>query len=495
MTADLTTNLSSSNLSSDLTGNLTGNLTGALPTPGPAETLRGLCGGAVHLPGDPGYDAARMPWNVAIDQRPAAVAVPRDASDVSTIVRHAADAGLRVAPQGTGHNAGPLAGQDLSDVVLLRTTALTSVTVDPLRKVCRAESGALWLPAVEAAAGVEQAVLHGSSPDVGIAGYSLGGGIGWYARKLGMACNSLTAVEVVIGDGSLVRASATENAELFWALRGGGGSFGVVTALEFAMHPISTAYAGMLLWDVTEAEQVLRTWAAWAPDAPDEVSTSFRVLNLPPMPELPEFLRGRSVAVIDGAVLGTDAQGEAMLAELRALRPELDTFGRVPASSLVRLHMDPEGPTPAVSDSALLSALPDAAIDAYLATVGAGSGTPLLGAELRQLGGALGRPHPGGGVLDHLEGQFVLFGVAVAPTPEAAAAGHAGARALTGALAPWANGHHYLNFAEGVTDTRTAYAATAWQQLKGIRGAVDPHGTFAANHPVPRLYEDGRPTA
>ncbi|MCW2765838.1 MAG: linked oxidase domain protein, partial [Nocardioides sp.] len=274
-----------------------------------AEALRGLLGDRIHLPGDPGYHAARLPWNVAVDQRPAAVALPQNAQEVGAVVRMAGELGLRVAPQSTGHNAGPLAARGLDDVVLVRTSAMGMAIADPTRDIVRVEGGALWEPAVDVAAAHGRAVLHGSSPDVGIAGYSLGGGIGWYARSLGLAANSLTAVEIVIGDGSLVRASAAENAELFWALRGGGGSFGVVTALEFRMHPIETAYAGFLMWDLADIEPVLREWSAWAPGAPDEVTTSFRAMRLPPMPELPDFLRGRSVVIVDGAVLGSDERG------------------------------------------------------------------------------------------------------------------------------------------------------------------------------------------
>jgi FAD/FMN-containing dehydrogenase len=459
-----------------------------------AENLRGLCGGNVHLPGDPGYDAARMPWNVAVRQAPAAVALPRDASDVSAVVRAAAAAGLRVAPQSTGHNAGPLAEHRLDDVVVVRTSGMDRVSVDADRGICRVEGGAVWLPAVEAAAGVGQAVLHGSSPDVGIAGYSLGGGIGWYARTLGLATNSLTAVEVVIGDGTLVRADATTNPELFWALRGGGGNFGVVTALEFRMYPIESAYAGMMIWDMADAERVLRTWTAWAPHAPDEVTTAIRLMNLPPLPELPELVRGRSIVVVDGAVLASDERAREVLGELRALSPETDTFARVPATALVRLHMDPEGPTPAVSDSAMLGDLPDAGVDAFLEAAGPGSGTSLLMAELRQLGGALGRPHEGGGVLSHLDGTFAAFGLAVAATPEMAAQGLADAHRFTGALAPFSNGRSYLNFAESAVETRSAYAEESWLKLKGIRSAVDEHGTFLANHAIPRLYENGHPT-
>lgn len=435
-----------------------------------------------HLPGDAGYDAARMPWNVAVDQRPAAVVVPSTATEVAAAVRAAASAGLRVAPQGTGHNPGPLGALD--DTVLLRTTRLADVVVDPVTRIARVGAGAVWESVVQAAAPHGLTALHGSSPDVGVAGYSLGGGVSWYARQFGLAANSISAIELVTADGSLVRADHEHHTDLFWALRGGSGNFGVVTALEFDLYPIETAYAGMLIWDRADAEPVLRRWATWAADAPDHVTTSFRMLNLPPLPELPEFLRGRQLAAIDGAVLDTDEGAEALLADLRALRPEIDTFGRMPAAGLLRLHMDPEGPTPGVSDTAMLAGLPEAAIDAFLAEVGHGSQTTLLASELRQLGGALGRPHPGGGALDRLDGQFALFGVAIAATPELGAQGHADAVRLTQALESFSNGRHYLNFAENPVDARAGYAEDAWSRLSAIKAAVDPTGLFAANHAI-----------
>jgi FAD/FMN-containing dehydrogenase len=456
------------------------------------DALRGL--GTVQLPGDPGYDAARLPWNVAVDQRPAAAAHPTDVAGVQQLVRAAAAADLRIAPQSTGHNAGPLAAQGLDDVLVLRTSAMTGVTVDPARRTARVEGGALWIHATEPAAEHGLAALHGSSPDVGIAGYSLGGGIGWYARKLGLATNSLTAVELVTAEGEHLRADAYRNPELFWALRGGGGSFGVVTALEFRLYPIETAYAGMMVWDVTRAESVVQEWAAWAPTAPDEVTTALRVLNLPPLPDIPAPLRGRSVVVIDGAVLTGDAQAESILGGLRAMHPEIDTFARVAARTLTRLHMDPEGPSPFVSDTAMLDAFPQAAIDAFLGEAGPGTSSCLLLAELRQLGGALGRDHEGGGALKRLDAQFVAFAGAIAATPEMATQGEHDAHRLMKALAPWANGRNYLNFAEGAVDPRTGYDELTWLRLKAIRSAVDPNGLFVGNHRIPRLVEDGRVT-
>jgi FAD/FMN-containing dehydrogenase len=465
------------------------------PTVRRATSLAGLCDGAVHLPGDAAYESARLPWNVAVDQRPAAVALPSSVAHVQQVVRAAADAGLRVAPQSTGHNAGPLVAQGLEDVVLVRTERMRQVTIDPVRRIARAEGGAVWLDATEPAADHGLAALHGSSPDVGIAGYTLGGGIGWYARKLGLASNSVTAIELVTADGEHVRADATENRELFWALRGGGGSFGVVTALEFRLHPIETAYAGMLVWDRDHAERVLRRWADWAPEAPESVTTALRFLNLPPLPDIPEPLRGRSLVAIDGAVLDCDAEARSILGLLRGLGPEIDTFDRVPARALPRLHMDPEGPTPAVSDATLLGELADSTIDTLLEEVGPGSTTSLLSTELRQLGGALGRAPEGHGALATIDAAYAGFAVAIAATPELAMQGQLDAHQFTAALEPWSTGRSYLNFAENPVDARTGYDESAWLQLKGIRSAYDPDDRFVGNHRVPRLFENGAVTA
>ena len=440
----------------------------------------------MHLPGDPGYDTARMPWNVAVDQRPAAVAVPRDVADVVAVVRAAAAAGLRVAPQGSGHGAAALAQGGLDDVVLVRTAELAAVSVDPVARTARVEGGALWQDVVEAVAPHGLAALHGSSPDVAVIGYSLGGGLSWYARKHGLATNSLTAVELVTADGSHVRADAEHHRDLFWALRGGGGSFGVVTAVEFRLYPIADAYAGLLLWDREHAPRVARAWAAWSAQAPDEVTTSLRIMSFPPLPQLPDFIRGRQVVVIDGVVLTDDPTAQALLEPLRALGPELDTFARVPSAALTRLHMDPEGPTPAVAGAIVLDALPEEALSTPpRRRSGPGSTSSLLFAELRQLGGALGRTHPGGGALSRLAGGVCR--VLPRDGPDARAGRPRPPRRPSGSsrrLQPWSSGRSFLNFTEERTDTSTAYEAAAWDRLRAVRAQVDPGGLFVANHPV-----------
>src|SRR4051794_17481485 len=268
------------------------------------DDLRSLCGGAVALPSDDGYDSARQAFNLAVDQRPAAVVYPCNAQEVSAVVAFASTRGLRVAPQATGHNAGPLGG--LEGTILLKTSGMHAVTIDAERRIARAEAGVLWEDVVDAAAAHGLYALHGSSPDVGVVGYSLGGGMGWLARSHGLQTNNVTAIELVTADGSIVRTDRENDPELFWALRGGGGNFGIVTAIEFKLFPITEVYAGILMWDLTHAERVLTAWTEWAADAPDEVTTSIRLMRIPPLPELPEFLRGREVIMIDGAVQGDD---------------------------------------------------------------------------------------------------------------------------------------------------------------------------------------------
>ncbi|TFV67466.1 UNVERIFIED_ORG: FAD-binding oxidoreductase [Bacillus sp. AZ43] len=451
-------------------------------TPARAAGLRGLCGGSVQLPGDPAYDMARSPWNLHSRDHPAAVAYPAFPDEVAEVLVAAAQAGLRVAAQGTGHGAPPLEGR-LSDAVLLRTSAMTELELDVDRRIVRAGAGVLWGDLAEAAGAHGLAARHPSSPDVGVVGYTLGGGIGWYARKLGLQCNAVTAVELVLADGSLVRASADVEPELFWALRGGAAPLGVVTALEFGLFPLETVVAGHLSWDWTAAERVLPAWVAWCAEAPEEVTTAFRLLDVPSDEAVPAELRGRRIAMIDGAVLGDDASAAEVLAPLRALRPEFDTVARVPAASLVRLHLDPEGPTPAYASSTLVSGLPDAAIAGILAAVGPGSGTRLAAAELRQLGGALARPHPDGGALASLDGRFLALGLGLGGGDD----GHwarqrEDAARFLAAVEPWATGRQYLPMLDARTDTRKVFPPGVHARLSAVRRAVDPGNLFLAAH-------------
>jgi FAD/FMN-containing dehydrogenase len=392
------------------------------------------------------------------------------------VVLAARAAGLRIAPQATGHNAGPLGS--LEHTVLLKTSGLGGVEIDAERRIARVGAGVLWEDVVDAAAPHGLIALHGSSPTVCVTGYSLGGGMGWLARSHGLQANSVTAIELVTAEGEFVRTDADNDPDLFWALRGGGGNFGIVTALEFRLYPLSEIYAGMMVWDWSQAERVLDAWAAWAVEAPEHVTTSFRIMQLPPLPEIPEPIRGRSLVMIDGAVQGDPAA----LEPLRALGPEMDTFATVPVAALARLHQDPEEPMPFLSDSALVEELTPAAIRALLDVAGPGSGSPLFMVELRQCGGALRRWEPTHGVAAGIDAEFVLFAGSLVFDAEMAALVKGHTRRVVDAMAPWRNPGHYLNFAEHAVDTAETYGGTAHNRLLAIKERMDPDNAIQANH-------------
>ena len=452
-----------------------------LTTPDPSVLLA-AAPGRVHLPGTPGYDAARMPWNLAIDQRPAAVAVPHTVEEVVALVRTARRLGLRVAPQSTGHGAAPLHGR-LAGSLLLRMHELTGVQVDGAARTARVVGGTTWAPVVQAAAEHGLTAAHGSAPDVGVVGYTLSGGMSFYGRQHGLAVNHVRAVELVTPDGRLVRCSATEETELFWAVRGAGGNLGVVVALEIDLLPHAQVYAGMLLWDASATDRVVSGWARWVRGLPESVTTSLRVMHFPPLPELPPFLSGRDVVVIDGAVLEADAEAGRLLAPLRDLAPELDTFGRVPAPALLDVHMDPPAPTPAATAHAVLGHLDVAGAAAFARASLEPSG--LMFTELRHVGGAFGRAPESAGALGSLAGDLVLHCVGVAPTPEAFAAVQRDSAAVLAAMRPWRVAGRSLTFTDDpgpqAGSCADAFGAGAWARVAEVRRSVDPGGVMQAS--------------
>ncbi|MDL9978817.1 FAD-binding oxidoreductase [Microbacterium sp. ASV49] len=435
----------------------------------------------IVLPDEAGYAEACTPWNLAFPLHPAAVAVPRSVDDVIAAVTAAARAGLQVAPMSTGHLASTIAGR-LDEALLLRMSELTGVSVDPVARTARVLGGTLWRDVVAAAAPHGLTAPHGSAGDVAVAGYVLGGGISFYGRRHGLASASVRAFEIVTADGTLVRASADEHHELFWALRGGGGSFGTVVAIELDLLPVADVFAGMLLWDVAHAPTVLRTWAAWTSHAPESATTALRIMRFPAIPELPPFLSGRSLVVIDGVILDDDATAAKLLAPLRALAPELDTFTRMPAAGVLDIHMDPPAPTPGVSDHAMMSGLPEEAIAVLLSVAGPGVETPLMVAELRHVGGAFDREQDG--ALRRLHGRYALFVLCAAPTPELCALGEDVTSEIVQLMSPWANGTLYSNFAEGRADASALYDPAARERLAAVRDHYDPTRLWVAAHAV-----------
>ena len=441
--------------------------------------------GKIFFPADDGFDKGRQAWNLAVDQWPAAVVLPESARDVAAAVRFAAANGLRITAQGTGHNAAPLGSLD--DTVLLKTERMRGVRIDPQRRIARVQAGVVWLEAVRAAARHGLAALAGSSPDVGVTGYTLGGGMSFLGRRYGLAASNVTAIELVTADGRLVRADRDNEPDLFWALRGGGGSLGIVTALEFRLFPVSEVYAGILWYPIERGAEVLHAWRELTQAGPpDDLTTIGRFLQFPPIPEIPAEVRGQSFVVVEAIHLGDPGQADELLAPLRALRPVNDTIATIPVPMLSHLHMDPEQPVPGIGDGLMAGQLPGEAVDALVEAAGARARFPLLSVELRHLGGAFGRPRPENGALSSIEAQYAMFAVGMTPVPELSAPVHAQVGAVKDALAPWAARQMYLNFAENSQWSPSAFwTEQAYRRLRRIKAAVDPGNVIRANHPIP----------
>jgi FAD/FMN-containing dehydrogenase len=413
---------------------------------GVARRLRRMVAGAVHLPGEPGYDVHRRPLH-AIDPRPAMVVEAAGAADVRAAVVAAREHDLPLAVQATGHGTHVPA----DGAVLVKTTGMATVLVDPDRALARVGPGAVWGDVVAAAAPFGLAPLSGSSPDVGVAGYTLGGGVGWLARRHGFAADSLLRAEVVTADGSIVTASADEHPDLFWALRGGGGGFGVATALELRLHPVARVYAGTALFAIDRAADTLGRYREWIADAPDELSTAVLLTRRPD---------GERVLAIRAMYVGEADEARRLLAPLFAAagRPLVD--GMRPMR-FADAQMGGTGPT----HLELLHALPDAVVEALVAADAA----PTV--EVRHWGGAMARPAADAGPVGHRD--VPLSVIVDAHVPELAAA-----------LAPHATGGSFLNFLRDPARTATAFTAANYDALRAVKAAYDPDELFRVGHAI-----------
>ncbi len=440
--------------------------------------------GRVATPSDPDWDEARAAWNLAADQNPEAVALVEGAEDVAKTIRFAAQNDLEVAGQGTGHGAFGLA-DSLEGTILLKTERMRGIEVDPETQTARIEAGVLVAELSSAAQAHGLCSMPGSSPDVGVTGYTLGGGLSWLGRKYGFACNRVQAIELVTADGEARTVDAENEADLFWALRGGGGGYAIVTALHLRLIPIAEIYAGALVFPAELGTEAVRAYRDWAAGVSDDVTSVVRFVTPPPIPDVPEPIRGRPLLTIDGACVGSQEAGEEIVAPLRELGETImDTWTQMPVEGLCRIHMDPENPVPGLGEGLTIRALPDEAIDAFASVAGPGSGSPMLLSELRHIGGALGRPDPNGGALTHLETDYVMYSVGMPMTPELGEAIPQHLKKIEQTMQPWAGEGSYYNFTERPCDADAILPADVCAQLAETKRKWDPDGMIVANHSV-----------
>ena len=437
--------------------------------------------GRIATPGDPDWDEARQAWNLAADQQPPVVAFVESADDVAKVIRFAGENELRVTGQGTGHAAAALGS--LEDAILIKTERMRGIEVGD--DTARIEAGVLAEEIGSAAHEKGKSFLPGTSPNVGVTGYLLGGGLSWLGRKYGWACNHVTAIELVTADGEARTVDANSDADLFWALRGGGGGYAIVTALHVDLFPVAEAYAGALLFPPEVTEDGLRRYRDWTAEAPEEAGSMARMLNLPPIPDIPEEIRGKKWLAITACCLGTKEEGEKVIAPLREIgEPAMDSFDQIPATALTRIAMDPEPPVPALGHHATLSQLPDEAIDAFVGAAGPETDSPLLLAELRHLGGALRRPADNGGALDRLDAEFVMLGIGMLMDPALRDPIESQLDKLHDAIKPWAGDGGYYNYAERPCDVEAILPEETCKRLSRVKRDWDPDDRIVANHSV-----------
>ncbi len=445
----------------------------------PWADLQGRVQGRVITPADLQYTAARQAWNLTVDQYPAAIVAAQEAADVVTAVRFAREHDLGIAVQATGHgNVRPANG-----ALLILTAGLDTLRIDPARQTAWVGAGLKWQRVLDAAQAVGLAPLLGSSPDVGAVGYTLGGGMGWLGRKYGLSADSVHAFEVVTMDGQLRRASAMENSDLFWGLRGGGGSLGIVTGMEIQLYPVTTVYGGNLFYPIDQAEAVFVRYREWVANAPDELTSSIVIMNFPPIPDVPEPMRGQSFVIVRGCYAGPVAEGEKLLQLWRAWQaPLIDDFKPMPFSSVATISAEPIDPLPIFSTGAWLRTLSDEAIATLIRYGAAHNGSPLLFAEVRHAGGAIARVQPEAGAYSNRSANHLLHMLGIVPTPEAGIALRQHTDQVKSALQPDLTGGVYMNFLEGEESRQRVsqgFTPAAYQRLTTLKAVYDGENRLA----------------
>ena len=443
--------------------------------------LRRQLSGAVYEPGDAAYAETCTLFNAMIERRPAAVARCADAGDVAAAIGFTREHGLPLAVRAGGHSVAGLSLVD--DGLVIDVRDLSDIAVDAERRVVRVGAGATWAELDRATHPHGLATTGGRVSSTGVAGLTLGGGSGWLERKHGLACDNLLAVELVTADGDHVRASADEHPDLFWALRGGGGNFGVATAFEFRLHPLeSEVLAGLALYPAERGRELLRLYRDVMRDAPEGLSLAFLYLTAPAEPDIPEHLHGKLAVAIAGMYAGPVAEGEEALREIRAFGPpEVDFYAPMPYPDFQCMIDDPPGYRNYWTADHLTD-LPDDAIEAIARR---SEELPPGPAQLFIVswGGAVARASEDDSPLAGREATFVVHPFALWEDPADDERLIGWARAFREDLSAYATGAVYLNFIgdEGQARVRSGYRAASYERLARVKATWDPENVFRAS--------------
>jgi len=447
------------------------------------HTLSMAVSGIVAAPDSPGFAEETFAYNAATVHRPDVVLGAADAQDVAAGVRWAAERRLPVSVQSTGHGADSAVDGGL----LINTRRLQELKIDPVERTARVGAGVKWRSVLEASVPHGLIGLHGSSTDVGVVGYTVGGGLPVLGRAHGFAADHVRSMEVVTADGALRRIDAEAEAELFALMRGGKGNFGIVTALEFSLFPLGEFYGGGIIYPGADAALILAAFRGWLATLPDAAAPSISLLRLPDLEFVPAPLRGQFVVHLRFAFLGNREDGDALLAPMRAVStPLMDTAGPMSYLDVDQIHMDPPDPLPFTDGGALLKDFGEEAARELLRLAGDGTDCPLLLIEIRPLGGALSR----GGVLpDAVSGRdaaFLLFllGFKMPPVAEAVTGS---IRAILAALAPYSTGYTLVNFhgePGDEADRARAWSPAVYERMRAAKASYDPGNLLRFGHAI-----------
>jgi len=449
------------------------------------ELAEGLRGELVR-PTDPSYDEARSIWNAAHDKKPALIVRCRGVADVIRAVEFARSEGLTPAVRGGGHSIPGFSTTDGGVVIDL--SPMNAVRVDPDRRRIVAQGGCVWGDVDAEAQAFGLAVTGGLVSTTGVAGFTLGGGIGWLVRRCGLACDNLVGADIVTADGRYLHTSEDENPELLWALRGGGGNFGVVTSFEFKAHEVgSTVFAGLVFYPGDQAAQVLRGFGTAAAGAPDELSLAINLTTAPPLPFLPEEVHGKPIVAVLGMWSGQAEDGDAATKPFRQLAPVVaDLFGPMPYTAMQTL-LDPLFPRGMRNHfrSAFFDDLgDDATVDAI---VSAHAQVPNGVSELHvhHLGGAMGRVPADATAFGTRDREYILNVVARTPDADGFDTAVQWARSSSAALGP--NAASYVNFTGETNEAivRASYPPATYDRLVTVKNTYDPTNLFHLNQNIP----------
>lgn len=450
--------------------------------------LRNALRGPVFTADDLNYDDEVAVFNTAVRHRPALAVAASNTADVSEAVMFAARHGLNIAVLNTGH--GPtVAASD--DTLMITTGRMSDIVIDPEKHCARVDAGVRFGQLVDAAALHGLAGLPGSSPGVGVVGYTLSGGASsTMGRKYGWAADHVSAIDVVTADGRLRCVSAESEPDLFGALLGGKSNFGVVVAMEFALFPVTRLYAGALFYSGEHIRQVLQAYRELTASAPDELTTSFAVLNLPPLPSLPPFMQGHLTVAVRVSYVGEAQTGSKLIDPLRAAAPTLaDTVADIPYTQFATISNDPTDPAPAVEHFGLLRELTGETVKAIVDTVGPESGSTINIVDIRHLEGAFSRPAPFPNAVGARDAAYAMFGLTVVPPGQDVASYRDSGRELLAALRPWLHEMTNPSFV-GPADIsggriRRVYEPEVYDKLQTVKQRYDPYNRFRLNHNIP----------